>query len=562
MCSVKTLTIFRKEKKMKTIKMLTILVLALGLIASVANADFTFGTPTNLGPNVNSSARDENPGISADGLWFYYCSLRSGGYGNYDLWLTRRATAEDDWGTPANLGPTVNSSSHDFSPDVSADGLMLYFASDRPGGYGSYDLWVMSRATTEEDWGTPVNLGPTVNSSAQDGCPAISDDGLELYFWSNRPGGSGGTDLWIATRATIEDDWAAPVNLGPTVNSSAGEVCSDISGDGLSLFFVSGRSGGYGGGDIWVTTRPTISGPWGTPVNLGPMVNSSALDNGPVLSADGSTFYFSSDRPGGFGGFDICQVSIEPVVDFNGDGKVDVKDVVIMTEHWGENYSLCDIGPTPLGDGIVDVQDLVVLTEYMEPKDRTLIAHWALDETEGIIAQDNSAGDNDAYLIGDPIWQPSGGQVDGALQLDGVDDCVITGSIPNPAEGPFSVFAWVKDGAPDQAVLSQMGGARWLCTDPSEGNLMTELKGTGRGAAELLSQTIITNGNWHRIGLVWDGSHRTLYVDDVAVAEDAQTDLEASENGLYIGAGTAMEPGSFWSGLIDDVRIYNRAVTP
>ncbi len=91
---------------------------------------------------------------------------------------------------------------------------------------------------------------------------------------------------------------------------------------------------------------------------------------------------------------------------------------------------------------------------------------------------------------------------------------------------------------------------------------MTELKGTGRGAAILPSQAFITDGNWHRIGLVWDGSYRTLYVDDVAVAEDEQTNLVGSENGLYIGAGTAMEPGSFWSGLIDDVRIYNRAVIP
>ncbi len=152
--------------------------------------------------------------------------------------------------------------------------------------------------------------------------------------------------------------------------------------------------------------------------------------------------------------------------------------------------------------------------------------------------------------------------MDGALQLDGVDDYVLTGAVPNPADGPISVLAWIKGGAPGQVVLSQMGGANWLYADPSEGNLMTELKGAGRDATELLSQTIITDGNWHRIGLVWDGSFRTLYVDDVAVAEDEQTNLAASENGLYIGAGTAMEPGSFWSGLIDDVRIYNRAVTP
>ncbi len=152
--------------------------------------------------------------------------------------------------------------------------------------------------------------------------------------------------------------------------------------------------------------------------------------------------------------------------------------------------------------------------------------------------------------------------VDGALQLDGIDDYVNTPFVLNPADGKFSIFVWIKGGAPDQAVLSQMGGARWLCADPSEGNLMTELKALGRGAAELLSQIVITDGNWHRIGIVWDGSNRTLYVDDIAVAEDTQTNLEGSDNGLYIGTGKAMETGTLWSGLIDDVRIYNRAVTP
>jgi len=231
-----------------------------------------------------------------------------------------------------------------------------------------------------------------------------------------------------------------------------------------------------------------------------------------------------------------------------------------MVDYWHTDEPSCDIAPPPFGDGIVDVQDLIALAEHLfeEPG---LIAYWKLDETEGIVAHD-SAGYSDAYFIGSPLWLPSGGQVDGALQLDGVDDCAITGSIPNPTEGPFSVFIWVKGGAPGQAVLSQMGGARWLCADSSEGNLMTELKGPGRDANELLSQTIITDDNWHRIGLVWDGSHRTLYFDDVLVAEDAQTNLLGSDNGLYIGSGTAMEAGSFWSGLIDDVRIYNRAVTP
>jgi len=253
-----------------------------------------------------------------------------------------------------------------------------------------------------------------------------------------------------------------------------------------------------------------------------------------------------------------------PSPDFNGDGIVDIKDLLRLIQSWGQDNPMVDIAPLLFGDGVVDTLDLeLLMSNWGQPvDDPTLIAHWALDEIEGMVAYD-SVGDNDAFVIGDPVWQPTGGIVDGALQLDGVDDYVITGFVLNPEDGPFSVLAWVKGGAPAQAVLSQMGGSNWLCTDSVEGNLMTELKAYGRGATgPLLSQTVITDGNWHRIGLVWDGSERTLYVDDIAVAQDAQPDLEASENGLYIGTGMAMEAGSFWFGLIDDVRIYNRAVTP
>jgi hypothetical protein len=189
-----------------------------------------------------------------------------------------------------------------------------------------------------------------------------------------------------------------------------------------------------------------------------------------------------------------------------------------------------------------------------------LTAHWALDETEGTIAWD-SAGTNDAVTFGDPLWLPIGGIVDGAIQLDGIDDCVIIGSIPNPIEGPFSVLAWIQGGEPGQVVISQITGANWLTSDV-EGNLMTELKSPSRSSSPLLSQTNINDGNWHRIGFVWDGSNRILYVDGVAAAEDTQDGLESSDDGLYIGCGKAMEDESYWSGLIDDVRIYNRAVRP
>jgi len=554
------------KSKIRCGGMLAILVLVLGLGAEVANADFTFGTPTNLGPTINSSSVDVQPEVSANGLELYFTSERPGGYGGGDLWVATRETIEDDWGTSVNLGPTVNSPYNEGSQSISADGLTLYFddfPSPRPGGVGGVDIWVMTRPTVSDPWGTPVNLGSVVNSGVRDAGPSISADGLALFLYSNRSGGYGGNDIWVARRPTTSDPWGTPVNLGPPVNTSSGECCPNISADGLSLFHGSGRPGGSGGVDLWVTTRATVSDPWGMPVNLGPTVNSSSLDDTASISADGSTLYFVSNRPGGIGNYDLWQVSISPVVDFNGDGIVDSADMCIMIDYWQTDESLCDIGPTPLGDGIVDVQDLIVLAEHLfeEVNDPTLVAHWALDEAEGDIASD-SANDNDGNVYGDPAWQPEGGMVDGALELDGIDDYVNTPFVLNPSDGKFSVFVWIKGGAPGQAVLSQIGGVNWLCADTLEGNLMTELMAAGRGANELLSQTIITDGNWHRIGLAWDGSHRTLYVDDVAVAEDAQTNLEGSENGLYIGAGTAMETGSFWSGLIDDVRIYNRAVRP
>jgi hypothetical protein len=151
--------------------------------------------------------------------------------------------------------------------------------------------------------------------------------------------------------------------------------------------------------------------------------------------------------------------------------------------------------------------------------------------------------------------------VAGALQLDGIDDYVSTGFL-NPADGPFSVAAWVRGGGAGQTIISQSGGANWLSTDLVDGSLMTELKTSGRGGAPLLSETPIVDGGWHRIGFVWDGSSRTLYVDGTAAAEDTQDSLESSGSGLYIGCGKNMEPGTYWRGLIDDVRIYGRTLSP
>ena len=142
-----------------------------------------------------------------------------------------------------------------------------------------------------------------------------------------------------------------------------------------------------------------------------------------------------------------------------------------------------------------------------------------------------------------------------------VSGCTIVGPVINPSDGSFSVFVWVKDCAPGQVIVSQQNVSNWLAID-SDGNLMTELKSSDSAAGPLFSETVITDGQWHRIGLVWDGSHRTLGVDGIVVAEDTQPGLESSQMGLYIGVDKFYAPGTFFSGLIDDLRIYNRAVSP
>jgi hypothetical protein len=169
---------------------------------------------------------------------------------------------------------------------------------------------------------------------------------------------------------------------------------------------------------------------------------------------------------------------------------------------------------------------------------------------------------NDAFIIGNATWQPNGGKNNGALQLDGVDGCAIAGPVLNPANGPFSAFAWINEGAPGQVIISQLNGANWLRADSTSGCLMTELCAWGRNGSILHSDTEILDGNWHRVGFVWDGLNRSLYVDDILAAQDTQQGLASSNGGLNIGCGMNSAAGTFWSGMIDEVRIYSRAVSP
>ena len=170
--------------------------------------------------------------------------------------MYEREKIGDTWGPLENLGPVVNSEYDEHLACITPDGMELYFGGYgsehvRPGGCGQSDLWMTQRASREDQWTKPVNLGSGINSSAIDAHPCISPDGLLLFFDSNRSGGFGSLDLYVMRRVTLSDPWSEPVNLGPLVNTAETEECARISTDGSTLYWDSDRLGGYGGNDLW-----------------------------------------------------------------------------------------------------------------------------------------------------------------------------------------------------------------------------------------------------------------------------------------------------------------------
>jgi Tol biopolymer transport system component len=289
-------------------KIVLVCVLALVVAGGCATPYSELTSPLNLGPNVNTQENEGSPDISADGMTLYFdAQARPGGVGGWDIWMSKARTPHHDFG-PAMAVPTpVNSPYNESGPCISEDGLTLYFASDRPGGSGGFDLWVSTRKTVNDPWPEPVNLGPTVNSQYGDNHPSISADGLTLYFDSRRPSSLGGlifTDIYMCRRLTTESPWGKPELLA--INTEGNEYSPDLTHDRLRLYYDSPLAGR----DLWVAERATPKDEWEKGVPLGLPFNASGIDTDPSVSADGRWLYFVSDRPGGRGGFDLWLMSV------------------------------------------------------------------------------------------------------------------------------------------------------------------------------------------------------------------------------------------------------------
>ncbi|RZK77490.1 MAG: hypothetical protein EOO92_12805 [Pedobacter sp.] len=254
--------------------------------------------PLNIGPGINSIYRDYFPTVTADGEIIIFTRQVNG---NEDFYISNKI--EGKWTTPQPLSDKINTSKfNEGAQSISPDGMYLFFTGcNRPDGLGRCDIYMSHREGNS--WGEPFNLGNKVNSPYWESQPTISPDGSTLYFVSNRPGGIGSYDIW---KSTLQSDgyWGTPVNLGPDINTPYDEQTPFIHPDGKTLYFSSDGWPGLGNKDIFIT-RLDGDGNWTKPINLGYPINTFNEETGLTVTADGNQALFSSDLKGGYGDMDI-----------------------------------------------------------------------------------------------------------------------------------------------------------------------------------------------------------------------------------------------------------------
>ncbi len=284
------------------------ILMSIPAVSTASNSTPVWSAPVSLGPVINSTASDQQPALAPDGLSLYFTSNRLPSVGGFDLYVSQRASVNDPWGAPVNIGP-LNTAADEGNPAFSRDGRTLFFQSKRLPSSGGIDIFVAQRNNPRDDfgWQPAVNLGPAVNSTADDNGPGYFEDiargTRQLYFGSSRTG-LGAADIYVSEQ--LADGSFAPATLVPELSSPLNENDPSLRHDGLEIIFQSNRTGSNGIAlDLWVATRASTLAAWSTPVNLGSTINTVSAEQNPYLSADGATLFFASDRAGGAGGVDL-----------------------------------------------------------------------------------------------------------------------------------------------------------------------------------------------------------------------------------------------------------------
>ena len=204
---------------------------------------------------------------------------------------------------PVHLGPLINTTAFEGGPSLSANGLELYFVSGRPGalgGPGDQDIYVTRRRSTHDDWEAPVRVPPPISSPFFDITPSISRDGSTLYFGSNRPGPFSPPlpDLWVAHRTSRTAPWGDVTNLGPNVNTPLFEGSISVTDHGLTAYFA-GTTPDFVF-KMYQSMRRSLDEPFGPRTLVDAPVNGDGNAYGPALTADGNTMFFAAGKDNPF----------------------------------------------------------------------------------------------------------------------------------------------------------------------------------------------------------------------------------------------------------------------
>ncbi|MEO6837215.1 MAG: OmpA family protein [Ginsengibacter sp.] len=271
---------------------------AIDYAKSHPDKDYVFA-PQNLGDSINTVDQEYFPSLTIDGK---------------KLIFTRRANSKETfyesdldsgkWGKAFPLIGKINSPDFNVgAQNISQDGKWLVFTGcNFPDGFGSCDLYISY--LTKNGWSEPQNLGRNVNSEFWESTPSLSPDKKDLYFSSSRLGGYGGEDIWVCHR-NDKGDWSQPENLGPDINTSGDESTPFIHADNQTLYFNSNGLPGYSNNSDLFVTRKLPNGKWSIPENLGYPINTIDDEGSMIVTADGKTAYYSSDRKSSKGGLDI-----------------------------------------------------------------------------------------------------------------------------------------------------------------------------------------------------------------------------------------------------------------
>ena len=270
---------------------------ALDYIRQKPLGDYKF-EPVNLGDNINSRVSEYFPTITIDGRQLVYTRRVN----NFNEDFFGAELMNDNWSAGKGLPGDINTNQNEGAQNISQDGQWLIFTGcNFAEGMGSCDLYISY--LTPEGWSTPENLGSTINSDAWESAPSLSPDKRDLYFSSNRPGGYGSSDIYVSRRLS-NGRWTEPENLGPEVNTAGNESCPFIHSDNQTLYFTSNGHLGYGGDDLFMTKKGAKNS-WGKAVNLGYPINTIENEGSLVVASDGKTAYYASDRSDSRGGLDI-----------------------------------------------------------------------------------------------------------------------------------------------------------------------------------------------------------------------------------------------------------------